>query len=116
VQAIPLAGYPGEALGKYGSQGAAFSVIGDLGADAQAVVMRLEPNGLLGRHPAPVPQLMIVIHGEGYVRGEDPTPLAIRPGVAIRWNAGEQHETWTEATGLVLVIIEARDSKLGFQH
>jgi quercetin dioxygenase-like cupin family protein len=82
----------------------------------QRVFIRLAPHGILGRHPAPTPQLMVVIHGEGDVCGEDPGSMSVRPGVAIRWNAGEQHETRAGESGLVLLILEAADPKLGLQH
>ena len=116
MQVISFAGYPGHDLASYGSKGALYSRIADLGAQSALGVMRIEPHGLLGRHPAAMPQLMVVVSGEGWVRGEDQTSVEIRAGVAVRWNAGEHHETWTEESGLILLILEARDPNLGFQQ
>lgn len=116
MQVIALGNYPGAAIAKYESKGAVVARIADLDARSAASVIRLAPHGVLGRHPAPIPQLMVVIQGEGAICGEDPGSIAVRPGAAIRWNAGEQHETRAGESGLVLMILEATDSKLGFQH
>lgn len=37
--------------------------------------MYLEGNGVIGYHQAVVPQLLLVVSGEGYVRGERKSPL-----------------------------------------
>jgi quercetin dioxygenase-like cupin family protein len=116
MQVVSLGGYPGTAIGAYGSVGATFARIADFGPGSAATVVRVGPDGVLGLHPAPKPQLMIVIDGEGRVGGEDPASINIRPGVAIRWNAGEQHETRADHAGLVLLILEAEDPNLGFEH
>jgi len=116
MQVIGLDSYPGVAINGYGSVGASFARIADLGTRSAASVVRVAPDGVLGLHPAPKPQLMIVIHGDGSVRGDDQASISIHPGVAIRWNAGEQHETRADPSGLVLLILEANDSNLGFQH
>lgn len=65
---------------------------------------RLEPGGLIGYHPATVPQLFIVIAGEGWVRGEnEEVPIGV--GGAAFWQAGENHAARTD-TGLTALIIE----------
>ena len=116
MNVITLDGYPGVGIARYESKGATFARIADLDAQSGVSVIRLSPHGVLGLHPARTPQLMVVIQGEGHVRGEDPASIDVRPGVAIRWNAGEQNETRAGDSGLVLLILEADDHMLGFQH
>src|SRR5260370_38726216 len=47
--------------------------------------MRLEPGGLIGMHPASTPQLVAVVAGECWTRGEDgvKTPLTAGGGGAL---------------------------------
>ena len=40
--------------------------------------MYIEPGGVVGMHKAPVPQLFIVIQGEGWVCGEDQEKVFIK--------------------------------------
>ena len=76
MQVIGLDSYPGVAINGYGSVGASFARIADLGTGSAASVVRVAPDGVLGLHPAPKPQLMIVIHGDGSVRGDDQASIS----------------------------------------
>src|ERR1019366_2131706 len=67
------------------------------------------------RHPAIVPQLMVVTAGSGYARGDDATTIRLTVGSAVVWTQGDEHETWTEE-GMVLLIIETDDPNLGVRH
>lgn len=67
--------------------------------------MHLEQNGIIGYHQATMPQLLLVVSGEGLVRGESDEYFKVEPGTAIFWKKGEWHETKTEA-GLTAVVIE----------
>jgi len=68
--------------------------------------LHLGPSGFLGRHPASVSQLLMVIAGEGWVEGGDGRRVRIQVGQAAFWTAGEQHTTGTDH-GLAAVIVEA---------
>ena len=58
--------------------------------------MYLETNGVVGYHDAVIPQLLLVISGEGWVRGEDEFKVKVKTGDAVFWKKGEGHETTTE--------------------
>lgn len=66
----------------------------------------LDPQGVIGFHQAGMPQLFLVLQGEGWVRGEAPERKPIRTGQAAYWAEGEWHEAGTEA-GMMAMIIEA---------
>ncbi|MBT2682817.1 cupin domain-containing protein [Bacillus sp. ISL-37] len=68
--------------------------------------MYLEPNGIIGHHQATMPQLLLVVSGEGHVRGESDEYFKVEPGTAIFWKKGEGHETKT-AAGLTAIVIES---------
>ncbi|WP_260682044.1 cupin domain-containing protein [Alkalicoccobacillus porphyridii] len=65
----------------------------------------LEENGLLGGHEAIVPQLLVVMSGEGTV-SNDSESLIITEGDAVFWDRGEQHET-SSVKGMTAIIIES---------
>jgi hypothetical protein len=88
--------------------GSAFSITHLLrleAAPAQISCARLGQNGRIGLHPAAAPQLLLVVEGAGWVRGDAAEPVPIAAGQAAFWIGGEEHETWTEG-GLVAVIVE----------
>ena len=66
----------------------------------------IEPNGVVGMHEAPVPQLFIVMHGEGWVRGEDDEKITIKSGQGVLWHQGQAHESGS-TTGLTALVIQA---------
>jgi len=68
--------------------------------------MHLDENGVVGYHQAEVPQLLLVINGEGYVRNEKEVYVKVAPGDAVFWEEGEWHETKTEK-GLTAIVIES---------
>ena len=75
------------------------------GAPFQAACFRIEAGGRIARHPATLPQLLAVVEGSGSVSGGDGKRQPIRAGQAVVWEAGEEHETTTDA-GLTAIIIE----------
>jgi quercetin dioxygenase-like cupin family protein len=60
---------------------------------------------VLGRHPAPIPQLICVVDGQGQVSGADVRAHPIRAGQAALWEAGEIHKSSTVA-GMTSIVIE----------
>ena len=76
-------------------------------AELHVGCMRLDAGGLIGMHPAATPQLLAVVDGEGWVRGEDGPKTPIAAGGAVFWAEGEMHETGTD-TGLVAIVVETK--------
>lgn len=81
--------------------------LGNSTGDAHLDIVYLEAGGSLGEHPAPTPQLFIVIEGSGWVSGHDGNRRTVSAGVAVAWSEGERHASGTE-TGLTAVIMQAR--------
>ena len=76
--------------------------------EAQISCMYLEPNGVIGYHQATVPQLLLVVSGEGYVRNEIEHYVKVEAGMSVYWSKDEWHETKTD-TGLMAIVIECED-------
>lgn len=68
--------------------------------------MYVESNGLIGRHEAPVPQLFIVIEGEGWVQGESDEKVELQKGEAVLWEKGESHVCGSQS-GLTAIVIQS---------
>jgi quercetin dioxygenase-like cupin family protein len=99
------------AIDAFGSDGVTLAPLTEplaSGARVQVGCFRLEAGGRIGRHPASVPQLLAVVSGDGFVSGADGEPRRIAAGEAAVWEAGEEHETWSE-NGLVALVVEAPD-------
>ncbi len=63
------------------------------------VWVHLDHRGVIGRHDAVVAQLLVVVAGG--------VEVAIGPGCAALWAAGESHQTRSRG-GLTAVVIEAQ--------
>ncbi|MGG4400355.1 hypothetical protein ABEW61_09530 [Paenibacillus amylolyticus] len=70
--------------------------------------MHLAEGGVIGYHQAVVPQLLSIVSGEGWVRGEANEYINVRCGEAVLWDIHEWHETKTEA-GLMAIVIESEE-------
>jgi len=70
--------------------------------------MYLQEDGIIGYHEAAVPQLFLVMSGEGWVVGNEGIKRRIIQGEAAFWERGEGHETTTE-TGLAAIVIESEE-------
>ena len=70
--------------------------------------MHLENNGVIGYHQAIVPQLLLIVNGEGYVRNEIEDYYKIQAGDAVFWKKDEWHETKTDS-GLTAIVIESEE-------
>ncbi|SER55062.1 cupin [Salipaludibacillus aurantiacus] len=82
------------------------SRIAQLEQAVQIGCMHLETNGIIGFHKAVVPQLLLIVAGEGWVRSDDISAIRVKTGDAIFWEEGEGHETSTH-TGLTAIVIES---------
>lgn len=70
--------------------------------------MHLDPGGVIGYHQAVAPQLLLIMVGEGYVRGEKDEYFKVRAGDAVFWTKDEWHETKTDG-GLTAIVIESEE-------
>ena len=95
----------GKSIDRYNSSGFTISNVVHLVGEAVVNCAYLEVNGVIGYHQAAVPQLFLVVQGEGWVRGEAPERNPIKAGQAAYWEKGEWHESGTE-TGMTAIIIE----------
>ncbi len=75
---------------------------------AQIGCMHLDKNGIVGFHKAVVPQLLLIVNGEAYVRGEKDEYCRVKSGDAVFWEKDEWHETKTD-TGLTAIVIESEE-------
>jgi quercetin dioxygenase-like cupin family protein len=74
----------------------------------QISCMYLKENGVIGYHQAVVPQLLLIMNGEGYVRGDKEEYVKVQTGDAVFWDKDEWHETKTN-TGLTAIVIESEE-------
>jgi quercetin dioxygenase-like cupin family protein len=96
----------GRQVEQFGSTKVVLSNIARLSAESQVSCMHIGPVGRIGDHPAIVPQLFVVVKGEGWVRSEMGEPLPIRAGQAAFWEAGEGHAAGS-TNGMTAIVIES---------
>jgi quercetin dioxygenase-like cupin family protein len=77
-----------------------------LAPEAHVVVIEIGPGGLVGRHPAVVAQLFVVVRGTGWVSGADGLRIQISAGEAVLWEPGEEHESGSDE-GMTALVVEA---------
>jgi quercetin dioxygenase-like cupin family protein len=70
--------------------------------------MHLEENGHVGNHQAVTPQLLLIINGEGFVKGNENMFKKVCAGDAVFWDKGEWHETISD-NGLTAFVIESEN-------
>jgi len=100
----------GRAIDAYGSKNVIFSRIARLTGNAHVSAMHVGPGGVIGYHQTTMPQLFLVVQGDGWVRGKTAERTRIREGQAAFWEAGEWHESGTETSMMAIVIeIEAEE-------
>ena len=106
----------GRNISRYNSAGFTLSAVAHLFGEAVIQYACLESHGMIGYHQARVSQLLLVVQGDGWVRGETPERTIIQAGRGAFWEKGEWHETGTE-TGMTAIIIESNfidPSKLNY--
>lgn len=98
----------GVPLTAYGSHHVLLTRIARSKGNWQMGCMHLQADGVIKNHPAAVPQLFLVIQGEGWVRGGSGEEVKVEAGQAAFWEQGEEHESGTHAAeGMVALVIEA---------
>lgn len=70
--------------------------------------MYLDENGSVGYHQAVVPQLLLILNGEGYVRNEKDNYFNVEAEDAVFWDKDEWHETKTKG-GLTAIVVESEE-------
>lgn len=96
----------GQRIEQFGSTKVVLSAIARLSAEAQVSCIHIGPVGKIGDHPAVVPQLFVVVKGEGWVRSEMGEPVPIRSGQAAFWETGEGHAAGS-TNGMTAIVIES---------
>jgi quercetin dioxygenase-like cupin family protein len=96
----------GHSIRGFGSRSATALPLTLPDGDAHVVCLRIRAGGVLGRHPASVDQLFVVVEGEGWVSGPEGERIAVAAGQAVHWDAGEEHESGTE-TGMTAIVVES---------
>ena len=66
----------------------------------------IEQGGIVGYHKAPVPQLFLVVEGQGWVEGENKQRVTIKSGQGVFWNKGEGHISGSEL-GLTALVLQS---------
>ena len=77
----------GKEIDRFGSHGARHFPVASL-ADGAVGIIHLAPGGVLGRHPAAVAQLFVVVAGSGWVTGSTEERAPVAAGDAVLWEAG----------------------------
>ena len=95
----------------FGSTEVRFSPLTRIGEGGVAV-LRVGGGGEIGRHPAAMDQLFVVLAGRGSVCGGDGTWQSVEAGQAVLWAAGEEHTTRADEP-LVAIVIEASQAVVG---
>lgn len=70
--------------------------------------IHLDKNGVVGNHQATMSQLLFIVEGEGWVKGDTDEYMKIYRGDIVFWEKDEWHETKTEH-GVTAIIIESAE-------
>ncbi len=95
----------GKSIDRYNSSGFIISRIVQLFDEAVVNCAYLSSGGIIGFHQATLPQLFLVVQGEGWVSSEASNKISIKAGQAAYWEIEERHESGTN-TGMIVIIIE----------
>ena len=75
----------GKNIDRYDSSGFVIARVLHLFDEAAVNCAYLSSGGVIGYHQATLPQLFLVIQGEGWVRGESPHKTSVKAGQAAFW-------------------------------
>ncbi|MFJ7405560.1 MULTISPECIES: cupin domain-containing protein [unclassified Lysinibacillus] len=96
----------GNAINNYNSHDSFYTKIMKTVEPTNIGFIYIEAGGVVGLHEAPVPQLFIVIQGEGWISGKDREKLLVKQGEGICWQEGEAHESGSDK-GLTALVIQS---------
>ena len=91
---------------KYQSKSIRYSRIIQAVEPANIGCLHIDPDGTVGYHQATTPQLLLVVQGNGWVRGENSNRTSVFYGDAIYWETGEGHESGSEL-GMTAIIVQS---------
>ncbi len=89
---------------RFGSLGFTVTPVGN-GRETRMHLLRLDPDGVIGEHPAVDQQLLVVLSGAASVSTPIEGPHEIAVGQAAAFEPGEMHTTRSRP-GLVALAIE----------
>jgi quercetin dioxygenase-like cupin family protein len=69
------------------------------------VVIEIGAGGILSRHPATAPRLLVAVRGSGWVSGGGGERQPIEAGEAVAWELGEEHESGSDE-GMTAIVVE----------
>jgi len=98
----------GKKVEKYQSHLATYVKMVQTNEAATIGYMYIEGEGTVGYHEAPIPQLFIVVEGEGWVTGENQKRIPIKRGEAALWEKGEWHMSGSEE-GMAAIVIQSEE-------
>lgn len=96
----------GQKIDVFDSVNFVLSKVAHLTAETRVSCAYLGADGKIGYHQAVVDQLLLIVRGEGWVRGEAEERIPVTVGHAVYWQQGEWHETTTDA-GVMAMVIES---------
>lgn len=76
-------------------------------APTHIAIIELGVDGIVGYHEAAVPQLLIVLDGEGKVRTGNESGINVKAGDIVFWDKGEEHET-ESSEGMTALVVESQ--------
>jgi quercetin dioxygenase-like cupin family protein len=97
-------------ISNYNSISAFYSKLMKTESPTNIGFINIEQGGIVGYHKAPVPQLFLVVEGEGWVEGEDKKRKAVKSGQGVFWHKGEGHISGSE-TGLTALVLQSEKLK-----
>jgi quercetin dioxygenase-like cupin family protein len=95
----------------YASSGASSCVLAHGQGESHVYVVRLEPGGIIGPHPAGFDQVFLAVKGSGWVAGTDGIRHEVHEESGAFIPVGEHHSKGSE-TGMVAVMIQASQFNL----
>jgi len=87
------------AISGFGSRAASAVPLTLPAGDAHVVCLRLGAGGLLGRHPASVDQLFVVVDGAGWAKGADGERIPVSAGSTSRAATAASPRSWSSRRG-----------------
>lgn len=96
----------GSAVNNYNSVSAFYSKILKTVEPTNIGLMYLEEGGTLGYHEATVPQLFILVQGDGWIEGENGKRVMLHCGEGVFWEKGEGHSSGSE-NGLTALVVQS---------
>ncbi|AHF06033.1 cupin domain-containing protein [Desulfitobacterium metallireducens] len=96
----------GQSVERYESRSVIYSRIAQTFTPARIGFMYVEPEGIIGIHEAPTPQLFLVVQGEGWIRRQSNAKVVITTGEGVFFDKGELHESGS-VLGMTCIIVQS---------